>query len=383
MRELLDDLERWFADGAAFALATVISTQRSAPRETGAVMAVRADGRVLGSVSGGCVEGAVYELAREVLATGRPETAAYGVSDIDAAMVGLTCGGTIEVFVEPVDPAHWPDFRSLARALRAGARLAVATVVRSPDPVRVGTRAVVGLADVGSGGRDGRVVDAATTMLEYGESGLVRLGADGPERVGVLGDPDGTEVVFVRSCVPAPALLVFGSNVHAAAVAQAGSFAGFRVTVCDARAVFTTAERFPDADEVVVDWPDRYWRSVEVSSSTAVCVLTHDPKFDVPVLVRALRSPAGYVGAMGSRRAHADRLERLREAGVGAEELSRLHSPIGLDLGARTPQETAIAVLAEIIKCRRGGSGEHLARTTGPIHTGAPAMAAAAAHRFP
>ncbi|WP_406002832.1 XdhC family protein [Streptomyces sp. NBC_00829] len=369
MRDLLDDLEQWFAEGASFALATVVSTQRSAPREPGAVMAVRADGRVLGSVSGGCVEGAVYELAHEVLASGRPATAAYGVDDADAAMVGLTCGGTLEVFVEPVGPVLWPDFPAMAFAVRAGARLAVATVISSPDPLRIGARVSVGLADVGSGGCDGRVVDAATAMLEYGQSGLVRLGADGPERADTFDGQDGTEVVFVRSFVPPPGLLVFGSNVYAAAVAQAGRFSGFRVTVCDARPVFTTPERFPGADELVVDWPDRYWEKAEVDSRTAVCVLTHDPKFDVPVLLKALRSPAGYVGAMGSRTAHADRLRRLREAGAGAGELSRLHSPIGLDLGARTPEETAIAVLAEIVKCRSGASGEHLARTTGRIHT--------------
>ncbi|MGW7368270.1 XdhC family protein [Streptomyces sp. NPDC054841] len=370
MRHLLDDLEKWYAEGRTFALATVISTLRSAPRDAGAVMAVGAGGEVLGSVSGGCVEGVVYELACEVIASGRPESAAYGVSDDDALMSGLTCGGSLEVFVEPVDRVRRPDFPALVAALRAGTPVAVATVVAAPGADRIGARAVAGLTVAVEGAEAGPLADAAREMLGRGETGLIVPGAGSGagKRVAAVGSaPDG-EVAFVRSYVPRPALLVFGSNDHAAAVAQAGAFAGFRVKVCDARPVFTTHERFPGVDELVVDWPDRWFASLAVDARTAVCVLTHDPKFDVPLLARALRTDAGYVGAMGSRRAHEDRLVRLREAGVTEAELARLHSPIGLDLGARTPQETAIAVLAEIVKCRRGGSGEHLSRTSGRVH---------------
>ncbi|MEU9123572.1 XdhC family protein [Streptomyces sp. NPDC048506] len=366
MRHLLDDLERWYADGRTFALATVVATLRSAPRDVGAVMAVGAGGEVLGSVSGGCVEGAVYALAREVIASGRPELAGYGVTREDALMAGLTCGGTLEVFVEPIDPARRPDFPALVAAVRAGTPMAAATVVSSHEADRVGMRALVGPA--GSGGT-GPLADAARELLGRGESGLLVPGAGGGRIAAVSAAPPG-DVVFVHAHVPRPLLLVFGSNDYAAAVARAGALAGFRVTVCDARPVFTTPERFPGVDDLVVEWPDRYLSAVPVDARTAVCVLTHDPKFDVPVLVRALRTEAGYIGAMGSRRAHRDRLVRLREEGLTERELARLHSPIGLDLGARTPEETAIAVLAEIVQCRRGGSGKRLVETDGRIHGG-------------
>lgn len=347
MRELSGELEAWYRGGRTFALATVTSTLRSAPREVGAVMAVSADGAVLGSVSGGCVEGAVYELAGEVIATGRARTATYGVSDEDALMAGLTCGGTLQVFVEPVDARCYPEFPEVLAALRDGRPLAVATVIDAPDGGRVGRRAF-------SGG-SGTLAAHADRMLVSGDSGTVQGGTDG-------------ETVFVGSHLPRPRLLVFGSNDYASAVAEAGAFAGYHVTVCDARAVFATPERFPRVDELVVDWPDRYLARARVDARTAVCVLTHDPKFDVPVLVRALRLRVAYVGAMGSRRAHEDRVARLRDAGATEDELARLHSPIGLALGARSPRETAISVLAEIIKVARGGSGEHLAHVEDRIH---------------
>ncbi|MFI6983721.1 XdhC family protein [Embleya sp. NPDC050154] len=368
MRELLDHLEAWYGDGRTFALATVVSTLRSAPRDAGAVMAVSADGVALGSVSGGCVEGDVYELAREVIAEGRPRTAAYGISDDDALMVGLTCGGTLEVYVEPIDPARYPEFPELIAALREGRPIAVATVVAAPDPDRLGTRVVVGADEDGAGeAGSGPFVPALRALLADDRTTLARPDGDALVPVEALGVRQ-DEIVFVRSYLPRPRLLVFGSNDYAVAVARAGAFAGFRVTVCDARPVFATAERFPDVDELVVDWPDRYLADTRVDGRTAVCVLTHDPKFDVPVLVRALRMPVAYVGAMGSRRAHEDRLSRLREAGVTEAELALLHSPIGLDLGARTPQETAIAVLAEIVRARHGGSARPLSLTDGRIH---------------
>ncbi|WP_406277811.1 XdhC family protein [Embleya sp. NBC_00896] len=368
MRELLDHLEAWYLDGRTFALATVVSTLRSAPRDAGAVMAVSADGVALGSVSGGCVEGAVYELANEVIDTGLPRTAAYGISDDDALMVGLTCGGTLEVYVEPVDPARYPEFPELIAALREGRPVAVATVVATGDPTRLGARTLVGPDGEAAGDDEcGPFVGGLRDLLEADRTTLVRPDGDDLVPVGELGVWPG-EIIFVRSYVPRPRLLVFGSNDYAVAVARAGAFAGYRVTVCDARPVFATADRFPDVDELVVDWPDRYLASTRVDARTAVCVLTHDPKFDVPVLVRALRLPVAYVGAMGSRRAHEDRVLRLREAGLAEAELALLHSPIGLDLGARTPQETAIAVLAEIIRGRHGGSARPLSHTSGRIH---------------
>jgi xanthine dehydrogenase accessory factor len=192
-------------------------------------------------------------------------------------------------------------------------------------------------------------------------TGIRRYGADG-ERLG------GELSVFVNSFAPPPRMLVFGAIDFAAAVARAGKFLGYHVTVCDARPVFTTRARFPDADEVVVDWPHRFLGGIDVDARTVICVLTHDPKFDVPVLEVALRTPAGYIGAMGSRRTHEDRLERLREAGMTEQELARLRSPIGLDLGARTPEETAVSIAAELIQLRWGGSGRALTQTEGRIH---------------
>jgi xanthine dehydrogenase accessory factor len=205
------------------------------------------------------------------------------------------------------------------------------------------------------------VVEAARGMLAQGATGLRHFGARGERR---LEDVQ----VMVESFASRPRMLVFGAIDFAAAVASVGGFLGYRVTVCDARARFATPARFPDADEVVVDWPHRYLEDTEVDERTAICVLTHDPKFDVPVLQVALQTEAGYIGVMGSRRTHDDRLRRLREAGVSASDLERLHSPIGLDLGARTPQETAVSIAAELVLHRYGGSGAPLRETEGPIH---------------
>jgi xanthine dehydrogenase accessory factor len=215
---------------------------------------------------------------------------------------------------------------------------------------------------LGAGDRlDAAVDDDVRGMLAQGLTGTRRYGEHG-ER---LGDE---LAVFVNSFAPPPRMIVFGAIDFAAAVARVGKFLGFRVTVCDARGVFATRARFPDADEVVVDWPHRFLSQTTVDARTVICVLTHDPKFDVPVLQVALRTPAGYIGAMGSRRTHEDRLERLREAGLTEPELARLRSPIGLDLGARTPEETAVSIAAELIQLRWSGTGRPLTTTAGRIH---------------
>jgi xanthine dehydrogenase accessory factor len=198
-------------------------------------------------------------------------------------------------------------------------------------------------------------------MLAQGVTGVRRYGAHGERRGDELS-------VFVNSFAPPPRMLVFGAIDFAAAVARTGKFLGYHVTVCDARKVFATRSRFPDADEVVVEWPHRFLASTEIDARTVICVLTHDPKFDVPLLEVALRTPAGYIGAMGSRRTHDDRVARLREVGVTDEELARLRSPIGLDLGARTPEETAVSIAAELIQMRWGGTGRPLSGTDGRIH---------------
>jgi xanthine dehydrogenase accessory factor len=365
VRDILDQITKWWDAGETFGLATVVNTFRSAPRDPGAALAVSVGGEVVGSVSGGCVEGAVYELAQEVRQSGQPVMQTYGVSDDAAFEVGLTCGGIIDLFVEPVSKQRYPELAEVAAAIRAGDPVAVVTVISGPGVV--GARRIVrpggpGTGTLGAGDRlDQAVDDDARGMLAQGLTGVRHYGEHGERRLDDLS-------VFVQSFAPPPRMLVFGAIDFAAAVARAGKFLGYRVTVCDARPIFATRARFPDADEVVVDWPHRYLASTEVDQRTVICVLTHDPKFDVPVLEVALRRPAAYIGAMGSRRTHDDRLARLREAGMTEDELARLRSPIGLDLGARTPEETAVSVAAELIQLRWGGSGHPLTDTTGRIH---------------
>jgi xanthine dehydrogenase accessory factor len=306
MRDVLETLQRWIAEGNRVATATVVKTERSAPRAPGAVLAVSERGEVAGSVTGGCVEPAVYDEAREVLAGGPPRLVTYGIADEEAFEVGLPCGGTVHIFVDLAE-----------RDIVEG----IAAAVREERPVALEVRV--------AGER-------------IGEKRLVSNGAL-PE-TGLAGDE-----LFVSSFLPRPEMYVFGAVDHAAAVATVGRFLGYRVTVCDARAKFVTPERFPDVDELVVEWPDRFLAQAPVDERTVVCVLTHDHKFDIPLLKVALETPAGYIGAMGARRTNAERAERLREEGVSEEALERIHAPIGLDIGSRTPEEVAIAVGGEIV----------------------------------
>jgi xanthine dehydrogenase accessory factor len=371
MRDVVDQLEGWWKNGQPAALATVVGTYSSAPRRPGASMLVGADGEAVGSVSGGCVEGAVYELGQQVLGDGRPVLQRYGVSDDDAFAVGLTCGGIIDIFVERIDRDSYEQLGSVAEAIRSGSPVAVATVVAGPAE-RLGTRLVVWPdrteGGTGSTRLDDAVRDDARGLLDAGRNAMLHYGVDGQRR------GEGLDV-FVESFAPPPRMIVFGAIDFAAAVAKIGSFLGFRVTVCDARPVFATASRFPGANEVIVEWPHRYLAAEaeagRIDGRTALCVLTHDPKFDVPLLEVALRLPeVGYIGAMGSRRTHDDRLARLRESGVTEAEIARMSSPIGLDLGARTPEETAVSIAAEMIAMHWGGAGSRLAEREGPIHTG-------------
>jgi xanthine dehydrogenase accessory factor len=363
MRDVLPEIMRWWRSGLRFGLATVVSTFSSAPRAPGAAMAVRGD-EVVGSVSGGCVEGAVFELAAEI---DTPLLQRYGVSDDDAFAVGLTCGGIIDILVEPISIETFPELGEIAASVDAHEPVAVATIVSGPG--KIGARRVIwpdrSSGTLGLDRLDEAVDDDARGMLAQGATGIRHYGGQGERRLDDL-------AVFVHSFAPSPRMLVFGAIDFAAAVARVGKFLGYHVTVCDARPIFATAKRFPEADEVVVKWPHDYLASVQVDERTVICVLTHDPKFDVPLLEVALRTRAGYVGAMGSRRTHEDRLERLREAGMKEDELVRLRSPIGLDLGARTPEETAVSIAAELIQLRWGGSGLPLTRTEGRIHQDAP-----------
>lgn len=371
MREVLDQLMGWWREDKPVGMGTVVATFRSAPRPPGASMLVGPDGSAVGSVSGGCVEGAVYDLAQEVVVSGAPVLHRYGVSDDDAFEVGLTCGGILDVYVERVDRTTFPQLEEIADDVAAGRPVAVATVVDHPDPGFLGRRVVLRpdqepSVSLGSPRIDAAVHDDALGLLAAGHSAVLTYGPDGERR------GEGLRV-FVWAFAPPPRMIVFGAIDFAAAVARMGGFLGYHVTVCDARPVFATASRFPSADEVVVQWPHRYLRAEadagRLDARTVLCVLTHDPKFDVPLLQVALDLPeVGYIGAMGSRNTHADRERRLREAGVGEEQIARVSSPIGLDLGARTPEETAVSIAAEIIASRWGGGGQRLAAMSGRIH---------------
>jgi len=362
VRDLGRQLRGWCRAETPFALATVVGIRGSAPREIGAAMAVNATGDVIGSVSGGCVEGAVYELATSLLPDGEATVATYGISDDQAFSVGLTCGGILDILVAPVDRATAQVIDQVLASAEAGEPVAFASVTRG---AAIGRRLAVWAdrveGSLGAEGLDVAVSGDARGMLAQGQSGVRHYGPNGQRRM------DDVEV-FVQSLAPKPRMIVFGAIDFAAAVARLGVYLGFHVTVCDAREVFATRQRFPEADEVVCEWPHRYLARTAVDDRTVICVLTHDPKFDVPVLEVALRGPAAYIGAMGSRRTQEDRAARLREVGVTEEELARLSAPIGLDIGARTPEETAVSVAADIIRHRWGGTGEPLDAVTGPIH---------------
>ncbi|MEV0194234.1 XdhC/CoxI family protein [Kitasatospora purpeofusca] len=375
MQDIAEQLLAWHTSGRSFAVATVVGVTGSAPRDPGAALAVDADGEAIGSVSGGCVEGAVYELCRAAIESGEPVLERFGYSDEDAFAVGLTCGGVLDVFVQPVRPGADPALDAGIALIADGTPVALARVVAGPAGLLGATVAVT--ADTHHGllspapsvaaPLDRAVVAEARAMLDAGRTGRLVLGLDGRpcDEHG-----QGTVTLFVESYVPAPRMLVFGAIDFAAAVVRIGKFLGYDVTVCDARPVFATERRFPEADRVVVDWPHRYLDTQldRLDGRTVLCVLTHDAKFDLPLLERALRLPVGYIGAMGSRRTHRDREAGLRAAGLTDAEIARLRSPIGLDLGARTPEETAVSVAAEIVAHRRGGSCLPLSAGSGPIH---------------
>jgi xanthine dehydrogenase accessory factor len=328
MRDILETLARWKASGTKVATATVVSTERSAPRDPGAMLAVSESGDVAGSVTGGCVEPAVFEEAREVLAGGGARLRTYGIADEEAFEVGLPCGGTVHIFVDELDPA---TIDPLAKAIEEERPVARVVPVSGPN---AGAERLV-FADDKVSDEIGRT---AQELLAAGETSLVQVGDD---------------EVFVDSFAPRPNMYVFGAVDHAAAVAEIGRFLGYRVTVCDARAKFVTPERFPEADELVVEWPDRFLERSPVDERTAICVLTHDHKFDIPALKAALATNAGYIGAMGSRRTTEQRVELLRAEGVSDDELTRIHAPIGLRIGARTPHEVAVSVAAQLIEVLR------------------------------
>ena len=306
MKEIVGDIRRWHARGdERVALATVVATRGSAPRPVGSKLVVSGLGELAGSVSGGCVESEVFEEAQAVLAGGGPKLLAYGISDEQAWSVGLPCGGEIDVFVEEMPMG---EAEELAARIERGERF------------------------------------SRTTVLD--ESGRT----------------------FVEEFGPPPRLLIFGAVDTAEALCQAAKQLGWRTVVCDARAKFATAERIPSADELIVEWPDVVLAQVEPDRSTAVVVLTHENRFDIPALIGALRSDAFYVGALGARRNQERRRERLLEEGLSEEEIDRIAGPTGLDIGAESPAETAVSILGEILAVRAGRDGGRLKASKSRIH---------------
>jgi len=335
--ELADRLLDRLASGHRVVVATVVSVAGSAPTTVGTSMGVDDTGAVLGSIAGGCVEGAVYELCQTVLAGSLAAEEEYGITDDDAFAVGLTCGGVLRVHARELGPADLEPLRQAARGVEA---IAV-TPLSGPVPAA----------------NEKQVRAAADARLAVGRSGLVRLAG-----------PTGPVEVFVEVAAPPARMVVYGALEFSAALATAARAVGYHVTVCDPRPVFATRRRFPDADEVIVEWPVRHVARLELGRRDAVCVMAHDDRFDAELILAALRGGAGYVGAMGSRRTHEKRVAELRALGADAAELARLHSPIGLDIGAATPQGTAVSVLAEVLAARTGASGRSLADLAGPIH---------------
>ena len=326
MRELAESIERWRARGDRIALATVVATRRSAPRPVGAKLAVSERGELFGSVSGGCVESDVAVQAAEVIEEGKPRLLTYGITDDMAWNVGLPCGGEIDVFVERFE-GELPESSEPAVAL---------TILEGE---RAGERSLVG-----------------PDAVEPGPSRVVELGG---------------ETVFAEVLGPPPRLLVVGAIDTAEELCRAAKSLGWRTAVADQRPALATRERLPSPDELVVAWPDEALEQLAPDRDTAVVVLTHEERLDVPALTAALASPAFYVGAIGSRRTQEKRRVRLLEAGIAETQLDRLAGPAGLDLGAHTPAETAVSILAEVLAVREGRSGGRLVERSGPIHSAA------------
>lgn len=366
MRDVTATLRAWLAAGEPVCIATVVGRSRSGPRPLGAVLAVNGSGAIAGSVSGGCVDSAVVEAARAALLDGVPRLLSYGISEGDGGGIGPTCGGTIEIAVRTLTGPGVITLDAVLEALERHEPCALATVVDGAG--RGHMLAVRPAGIVGSSGDerlDARIAEDARSMVRGPDTGCREY-----ETPGLSGGPT---TVFIETYAPPPRMIVFGAVGFAPATARIGAFLGYRVTVCDARSAFATPERFPDASEVVVAWPHRYLSRTAVDERTVLCVLTHDPKFDVPLLEAALRTPAAYIGALGSRTTHAARVAALRQRGVPQASLRRLRAPIGLDLGALTDEETAVAIAAEIIAARSGAGARPLTEMSGPIHAGSTA----------
>jgi len=360
-----DAMLRWITEGRRFATCVLVEVLGSAPLDPGATMLVDESGAIEGSVTGGCVEGALVEEAQRVLGGGGAVLRTYGISDELAGDVGLMCGGTVRILVSEVGEGV---ARALVAALLAeaeGRPAAIATLLDGPSAGR--RIAIVDGEGTGEFGvtdlLDRSVTREGVGLLSRGVTMIRRYGADGS----TMGDD--LRVHFLSYATP-PRLIVFGAIDFSAAVARLARDVGYRVTIVDARRPFLQSGRFDAADELVFEWPERFFEGVELTDRDVVLVFTHDAKFDEPALIGAVRSGAGYIGALGSRQTQEHRRERLREAGLTAEELDRIAGPCGLDIGASSPTETAISVLGEVIAMQTGRAGGRLNEASGPIRRG-------------
>jgi xanthine dehydrogenase accessory factor len=357
MKTILAHLDCWQREGEEIAIATVVRMAGSAPRMPGARMCVTRSGKVAGSVSGGCVEGDVLEHARLVLSTGRPALVNYGIADEVGLRVGLSCGGSIDVLIEPfVEDEAW---NALRRAFEARRPAALAIALAPGD--LLGRKLVV----PGEGPAVGSIAPDLDELVAAAARGM--LGRDGARVLTIPRAGEAVEV-FVEA-LPLPfRLYIFGATDTAAHLCALARDVGFHVTVIDARGTFATRERFPGADELLVAWPQEVLQDLPLDEYAYVVTLTHDPKFDIPTLTHALRSGARYIGAMGSRTTHERRKARLREEGFTETEIDRIRAPIGLDIGGHSPAEMALSILAEIVAVRYGRQGGPLLRRPKGIH---------------
>ncbi len=364
----------WLRDGRRVVGATLVERIGSAPLDPGAQMLVDDRANIEGSVTGGCVEGALMEEAERVLGGEGPRVVTYGVSDEEAIGVGLMCGGTVRVFVHEHVDGSVAVLEAVAEARAANQPVALATLL---DGDHAGAKMAI-LGDRVVGGLE--ITELLDRAVQSDARGQLDEGLSRIRRYGAGGEVMGSELaVYIQAFASPPRMVIFGAIDFSAEMAKVASEIGYRVTICDAREPFVSSPRFSRSAEVVVDWPDRYLDGEELGHRDVVLVFTHDPKFDEPALIAALDTGAGYVGALGSRRTQERRVERLRDAGLEEDSIARIHAPCGLDLGARTPPETVVSILAEVIAVRTGRPGESLRETSGPIHPeGATAASSAA-----
>lgn len=336
MQEVIQDINKWLSDNETVGLATVIQTWGSAPRKAGGKMAITPDGKISGSVSGGCVEGAVFEQAVESISNQQGKLLQFGVADETAWEVGLACGGNIRVFVEMLNQEVYAAISEIIEKDRFGS---MGTIVSSPSKALVGLKFVTDKDGLIAGGSHQEAADIALATMKSGKSQLIEL-ADGSE-------------LFVEVFLPAPQLVMVGGVHIAVALTQMAKILGYQTIVVDPRRGFGNDERFPDVDKLIQKWPKTAFEEIKINENTAVALLTHDPKIDDPALHAVLNSAAFYVGALGSRKTHGKRVNRLLEAGYSQEQIDKIYGPIGLSINAQTPEEIALSVMAEIVKARR------------------------------